>query len=168
MSQPGWMGCLRIFWLYMAGVVLGSLAASAFSPNNYMVGASAGVYALIAAHLGKCAKIVWFKSNFSQLSLQFYSNSNSKLAWRWDCLQSSQVQSERLECSQRFESGHSGSSVNICHPVCCDWCCTNYLHSKLIHFYVLFCHLWIYSLLIMETQRSESFGEMFVSRWLCW
>lgn len=53
MSQPGWIGCLRVFSLYMAGVILGSLAVSVTSPNNYLVGASAGVYALIAAHLGK-------------------------------------------------------------------------------------------------------------------
>jgi len=53
MSQPGWMGCLRVGCLYMAGVVLGSLAAGIFTAKSFLVGASAGVYALIAAHLGK-------------------------------------------------------------------------------------------------------------------
>ena len=53
MSQPGWLGSLRVGGLYMAGVVLGSLAASVIQPKNYLVGASAGVYALIAAHLGQ-------------------------------------------------------------------------------------------------------------------
>jgi len=37
----------------MAGVVLGSLAAGIFTAKSFLVGASAGVYALIAAHLGK-------------------------------------------------------------------------------------------------------------------
>lgn len=52
MSQPGWLGSLRVACLYMAGVSLGALGASIVEPNKYMVGASAGVYALIAAHLG--------------------------------------------------------------------------------------------------------------------
>jgi rhomboid-related protein 1/2/3 len=52
MSQPGWLGSLRIAGLYMAGVILGALGASVVQPEKYMVGASAGVYALITAHLG--------------------------------------------------------------------------------------------------------------------
>jgi rhomboid-related protein 1/2/3 len=53
MSQPGWLGSLRVAGLYFAGVIFGSLAASVVQPTNYLVGASAGVYALIAAHLGE-------------------------------------------------------------------------------------------------------------------
>ena len=52
MSQPGLLGSLRVFALYMAGVLLGSLGASVIEPKKYLVGASAGVYALISAHLG--------------------------------------------------------------------------------------------------------------------
>jgi len=51
MSQPGWMGSLRVGALYMAGVIFGSLGASIVSPNTYLVGASAGVYAIVMAHL---------------------------------------------------------------------------------------------------------------------
>ena len=35
----------------MAGVLLGSLATTCLSPDSLLCGASAGVYALIAAHL---------------------------------------------------------------------------------------------------------------------
>ena len=52
MSQPGWLGSLRIAGLYMAGVALGCLGATVAEPTKYLVGASAGVYALIMAHLG--------------------------------------------------------------------------------------------------------------------
>ncbi len=51
MSQLGWIGSLRVALLYMAGVLLGALGASVSEPKKYMLGASAGVYALIAAHL---------------------------------------------------------------------------------------------------------------------
>ena len=53
MSQPGWLGSLRIASLYLAGVVLGGLGGTIIEPDKYLVGASAGVYALILAHLGK-------------------------------------------------------------------------------------------------------------------
>ncbi len=59
MSQPGWLGSLRVAGLYFAGVIFGSLAASVVQPTNYLVGASAGVYALIAAHLGEDLKFVF-------------------------------------------------------------------------------------------------------------
>eukprot|EP00095_Tigriopus_kingsejongensis_P010040 snap_masked-scaffold231_size243715-processed-gene-1.20 protein:Tk10040 transcript:snap_masked-scaffold231_size243715-processed-gene-1.20-mRNA-1 annotation:"rhomboid-related protein 3" len=51
MSQLGWIGGMRVACLYISGVLLGSLGASVFQPDNYLLGASAGVYALIAAHL---------------------------------------------------------------------------------------------------------------------
>ena len=51
MSQPGWIGSLRVLALYMAGVIFGSLGASCIQPTAYLVGASAGVYALVLAHL---------------------------------------------------------------------------------------------------------------------
>lgn len=41
----------RIGVIYMAGVLAGSLATSVFDPDVYLVGASGGVYALLAAHL---------------------------------------------------------------------------------------------------------------------
>ena len=56
MSQPGWIGSLRVAALYMAGVFLGSLGATCFEPTKYLLGASAGVYALILAHLGTYLK----------------------------------------------------------------------------------------------------------------
>ena len=36
----------------MSGVLLGSVGASCIQPKMFLVGASAGVYSLIAAHLG--------------------------------------------------------------------------------------------------------------------
>lgn len=51
MSQPGWLGSLRVAGLYMSGVILGSLGASVVKPVKYLLGASGGVYALIFAHL---------------------------------------------------------------------------------------------------------------------
>ena len=44
-------GSLRIGCVYMAGVLAGSLGTSVFDPDVYLVGASGGVYALLAAHL---------------------------------------------------------------------------------------------------------------------
>ncbi|XP_025194980.1 rhomboid-related protein 2-like isoform X1 [Melanaphis sacchari] len=44
-------GSLRIGVVYMAGVLAGSLGTSVFDSNVYLVGASGGVYALLAAHL---------------------------------------------------------------------------------------------------------------------
>ena len=51
LSQRGWLGKLRLLTLYMAGVLLGSVASTITSPEDFLCGASAGVYALIAAHL---------------------------------------------------------------------------------------------------------------------
>ena len=52
MSQMGWTGMLRVAGLYLAGVGMGCLGASVAEPKKYLLGASAGVYALIFAHLG--------------------------------------------------------------------------------------------------------------------
>ena len=51
LSQRGWLGKLKLLTLYMAGVLLGSVAGAIPSRNSLLCGASAGVYALIAAHL---------------------------------------------------------------------------------------------------------------------
>ena len=51
LSQRGWRGKLRLLSLYQAGVLLGSVAGAIPSPHSLLCGASAGVYALIAAHL---------------------------------------------------------------------------------------------------------------------
>ena len=48
----GWQGSLRVATLYFAGVIMGCLGSSIYNPKKYLVGASAGVYALIFAHLG--------------------------------------------------------------------------------------------------------------------
>jgi rhomboid-related protein 1/2/3 len=44
-------GSMRIGCIYLAGVLAGSLGTSIFDPEVYLVGASGGVYALLAAHL---------------------------------------------------------------------------------------------------------------------
>ncbi|XP_035786835.1 protein rhomboid isoform X2 [Anopheles aquasalis] len=44
-------GSARIGCVYLAGVLAGSLGTSVFDPEVYLVGASGGVYALLAAHL---------------------------------------------------------------------------------------------------------------------
>ena len=52
MSQPGWVGTGRVALVYFSGVIFGVLGASVFKPKTALCGASAGVYALIWAHLG--------------------------------------------------------------------------------------------------------------------
>lgn len=44
-------GSTRIACIYFSGVLAGSLGTSIFDPEVYLVGASGGVYALLAAHL---------------------------------------------------------------------------------------------------------------------
>lgn len=44
-------GSGRVALIYMAGVIAGSLGTSIFDTDVYLVGASGGVYALLAAHL---------------------------------------------------------------------------------------------------------------------
>lgn len=44
-------GSGRVFLIYLAGVLAGSLGTSVFDTDVYLVGASGGVYALLAAHL---------------------------------------------------------------------------------------------------------------------
>lgn len=44
-------GSTRIGMIYLAGVLAGSLGTSVFDGEVYLVGASGGVYALLAAHL---------------------------------------------------------------------------------------------------------------------
>ena len=51
LSQPGWIGSLRVAGLYFAGAILGSLGGTVSDPCNYLCGASGAVYALIFAHL---------------------------------------------------------------------------------------------------------------------
>ena len=49
MSHGAW----RVTVVYCFGVMAGSLASSVFDPKMYLGGASGGVYALVASHLGK-------------------------------------------------------------------------------------------------------------------
>ena len=44
-------GSLRVFIVYILGVLSGSLSVSVFDPKIFLAGASGGCYALIAAHL---------------------------------------------------------------------------------------------------------------------
>jgi rhomboid-related protein 1/2/3 len=47
----------RVLIIYFAGVRAGSLATSVVDPDTYLAGASAGVYALIFAHLSTCLMV---------------------------------------------------------------------------------------------------------------
>ncbi|KAG7153380.1 Rhomboid-related protein 1-like [Homarus americanus] len=58
----------RLLILYVAGVLAGSLAASMFDPKSYLVGASGGCYALIAAHLANII-INWGEMPFNWVRL---------------------------------------------------------------------------------------------------
>jgi len=55
MSQEGWKGSLKVAVIYLSGVIAGSLGTSLADPYTYIAGASAGVYALISAHLATLA-----------------------------------------------------------------------------------------------------------------
>ena len=48
----------RILLIYFTGAVAGSLATSISDPQAYLAGASGGVYAIIAAHLGVLLKLL--------------------------------------------------------------------------------------------------------------
>ncbi|XP_071537732.1 rhomboid-related protein 2-like [Panulirus ornatus] len=58
----------RLLILYVAGVLAGSLAASMFDPQSYLVGASGGCYALIAAHLANII-LNWAEMPFNWVRL---------------------------------------------------------------------------------------------------
>jgi rhomboid-related protein 1/2/3 len=47
-------GSCRVAVIYMCGVLAGSLSSSVFDTNIHLVGASGGVYALLAAHVVNC------------------------------------------------------------------------------------------------------------------
>uniref|UniRef100_A0A6A7G437 rhomboid protease n=1 Tax=Hirondellea gigas TaxID=1518452 RepID=A0A6A7G437_9CRUS len=58
----------RLTLLYMAGVLAGSLASSITDPTTYLVGASGGVYALVAAHLANVI-LNWGEMPFNWIRL---------------------------------------------------------------------------------------------------
>ncbi|XP_018012178.1 rhomboid-related protein 2 [Hyalella azteca] len=58
----------RLLLLYLAGVIAGSLASSIADPQSYLVGASGGVYALIAAHLANVI-LNWSEMPFNWVRL---------------------------------------------------------------------------------------------------
>ena len=52
LSQSGWLGTLKLLTLYTSGVLYGSVLGTLLpDATNRLAGASAGVYALISAHL---------------------------------------------------------------------------------------------------------------------
>ena len=52
LSQSGWLGTLKLLTLYTSGVLYGSVLGTLLPhPTKRLAGASAGVYALISAHL---------------------------------------------------------------------------------------------------------------------
>ena len=59
----------RVVIVYLAGVVFGGVGGSLPSPTSYLAGASAGVYALIAAHVSTLVmnwkvKIIFYEKYF--------------------------------------------------------------------------------------------------------
>lgn len=58
-------GSVRVGTIYLAGVLAGSMATSVFDPEVYLVGASGGVYALLAAHIANVLL------NYHQIELGF-------------------------------------------------------------------------------------------------
>ena len=59
---------LRVFFVYLSGVIAGSLASSIFDPLIYLVGASGGVYALLGGYLSNVF-LNWNKLAFNALHL---------------------------------------------------------------------------------------------------
>ena len=47
--------------MYLAGVIFGSVGGSLPNPTSYLAGASAGVYALIAAHVSTLVRTIFVK-----------------------------------------------------------------------------------------------------------
>ncbi|EEB13444.1 conserved hypothetical protein [Pediculus humanus corporis] len=61
----------RVLFVYLAGVVAGSLATSVSDPSIYLAGASGGVYAIMAAHV---ASIImnWTEKRFAWVQLLIF------------------------------------------------------------------------------------------------
>merc|ERR1712112_398236 len=62
MEQTGYNGSFKVLAVYMSGVLAGSLGTSLTDSSTYLAGASAGVYALIAAHLATLL-LIWSEDN---------------------------------------------------------------------------------------------------------
>lgn len=60
----------RIIFVYLMGVIAGSLAVSVTDPKVYLAGASGGVYALIAAHVANLV-VNWDEMEFAVFRLIF-------------------------------------------------------------------------------------------------
>ena len=82
----GWTGMIRVAGLYFAGVGMGCLGASVAEPTKYLLGASAGVYALIFAHLGENSfeMISCFHVRPVERQNNTYSNPGFELERGWD------------------------------------------------------------------------------------
>lgn len=48
----------RVLWIYLAGVIAGSLGTSIFDPSVRLAGASGGVYSLITAHIATIIMVI--------------------------------------------------------------------------------------------------------------
>ena len=64
--------------VYLAGVVFGGVGGSLPSPTSYLAGASAGVYALIAAHVSTLV-MNWKVKIFNRGRENIYSLKNTSL-----------------------------------------------------------------------------------------
>lgn len=67
--EQGWWRCCVV---YIGGGLIGALGASLFQPTLYMVGASAGVYALLTSHLANVLLVsieICFKKNIFEVEL---------------------------------------------------------------------------------------------------
>ena len=71
-------GSTRIGAVYMAGVLAGSLGTSVFDTDVYLVGASGGVYALLAAHLANVLLVIFC---FSSLFISYRSIISTSHCW---------------------------------------------------------------------------------------
>ena len=72
MSQPGWMGSLRVAGLYVAGIIVGGLGAGVSEQSSFLVGSSPGTYALIMAYIGMYLLIKYELHNLHLVSFFSY------------------------------------------------------------------------------------------------
>lgn len=56
----------RVLWIYLAGVIAGSLGTSIFDPTVRLAGASGGVYSLITAHIATIIMVIALKTKLNK------------------------------------------------------------------------------------------------------
>ena len=97
MTQVGYSGTLKLVVVYTSGVVLGSVIAPLFNPKTMLLGASAGVYALIASHLAtlilnwKEDGVVYRAKRRRMEETESYGNRVAKLLKEYDMIRLSRL-----------------------------------------------------------------------------